>query len=206
MAHTFPNVNNPFFSTAVPVTFQMQAWEEAAKRRAAAQQLSTSSSASGSFTTSVFTGTTSSTAPGTVAITGTTGGGTAGSGGSTPVTPAKAFENLQGAVTALGSVLNSGQNVNQALGNLATILAAFTQAVAQPGSGSQTSPPPQVNPHANPAPAPPLGIAPPNPRSQHIQLPPGTERAGLPPQPPMKPEPPVGLYPAGAGAPSFWTA
>lgn len=197
----FPNVNNPFFQTPVPITFQMQAAEEAARRRATLQ-VSASTTSGASTTTS-----TSSTTGGTTTSTTSTGGsgGTASTTGS--LTPAQAFQNLQGAVTALGTVLSQGQNVNQALGNLAQVLAAFTQAVSQPQSGSQTTPPPRpTNPNANPAPAPPLGIAPPNPRSQHIELPPGSERAGLPPQPPMKPEPPIGLYAPSVGAPSFWTA
>lgn len=189
----FPNYNNPFFQTAAPVTFQMQAWEESAKRRAAAQGAQAPSPQAPAAQATAQPAPASGTA----------------SGGAAAANPTDIFKSLQTAVTALGDVLSKGQNVNQALGNLAQVLASFSQSITQPQSGAQptttTQPNRVVNPNGNPAPAPPLGIAPPNPRSQHIQLPPGTERAGLPPQPPMKPEPPIGLYPQGAGAPVFWT-
>ncbi len=181
--------SQPFFQTSEPITFQLQANEEAARRRAAASAGASSSS------------TTASTTASTTVV-----------GGNRP-DPKQVFQTLTAAVTSLGDVLNKGQDVSGALAQLATALATFTQSLSPTTATAQTSNTPvgQLPPALrNPPPAPPLGIAPPNPSAgpnqAFLELPPGAERGGLPPQPVFKPEPPVGLYPASAGAPAFWTA
>jgi hypothetical protein len=179
------NSNQAFFQTTEPITYQLAANEDAARRRGTSQ---------------------------------------AGATGTSPPRPdpKQVFQTLTAAVTGLGDVLNKGQDVSGALATLANALASFTQSltVAPPPPPPPTPPaqtPPAQNtgggplPPAlvNPPPAPPFGIARPNPSAgpnqAFIELPVGTERAGLPPQPPMKPEPPIGLYPPEAGAPVFWT-
>ncbi|MBM3270356.1 MAG: hypothetical protein FJZ01_22200 [Candidatus Sericytochromatia bacterium] len=181
------STSQPFFQTSEPITFQLQANEEAARRRSAAN---------------AGAGAPPPAAP---------------AGGAQKPDPRQVFQTLSAAVTNLGEVLNKGQDVSSALATLANALATFTTALNPAAPPPQNAPAPAQNagvgqlPPAlrNPPPAPPTGIAPPNPSAgpnqAFIELPVGAERGGLPPQPVFKPEPPVGLYPASAGAPAFWT-